>query len=365
MLNKITTLDTISIFKDYNSLSEIILNQNLFNTCFNLKNNNKEKCYKEYHLYDSIRKSVFGVERVYIQVSENINKYRLKIVFNAKILGNYYLNGINKTNILKALNKINSLLKNYFKIDVNLLLYDFTVSLIDYTKNIRLENNNKIVNILKSINYFTILNQQVKQKRTQFLELETFTMFLSNKEKYIVYGKQKELLKKENKDFIKTYPKVISLAKNILRFETRIKKENRIAKALKIILPENKTLNIYNVLHSEINLTYERLYKYSYKTIKYNNNNNNIELDIDLMEYKELEKYILGYGFYEITKNNINLINKIALKKSKNKKNKTYYRHINKIKDSINYYLCISDTNNFSIDFYSIFNNVMKKLKIA
>lgn len=364
MLSSITTLDTISMFKDYNSLSEIILNQNLFNTCFNLKNNNKEKCYREYHLYDSIRKSVFGIERVYIQVLENINKYRLKIVFNAKILGNHYLNGINKTNILKALNTITSLLKDYFRIDVNLLLYDFTVSLIDYTKNIRLENNNKIVNILKSINYFTILNQQVKQKRTQFMELETFTMFLSNKEKYIVYGKQTELLKKENKKFRETYPKVMSFAKNILRFETRIKKANRIAKALKIILSENETLNIYKVLHSEINLTYERLYKYSYKTIKYNNNNN-IELDIDLMEYKELEKYIFGCGYYDITKNDINLINKIALKKSKNKKNKTYYRWLNKIKDSINYYLCISDTNNFSIDFYSIFNNVMKKLKVA
>ena len=77
MLNSVTTLDTISLYRDFDNLSEIIINQSIFNNCFNLKNNNKENTFKN----DDLRLNTLILICCITMICKSLCKVLLKVEF--------------------------------------------------------------------------------------------------------------------------------------------------------------------------------------------------------------------------------------------------------------------------------------------
>lgn len=360
------------------TLDSIILSTNFDNIKINKSDFKKIIAYDDdnnksiiHILKDKIKNHIFGLEKLSIkhkETKQGIIK-KIELGFNAKILGTEYLQGLSKKNIRQSLKELTKKLKHSIKLKYKDILNKYRVGYCDFTKNIKVFDYS-ISEYLKAINYHVITNRQLKDIKTTFLNEGTLTFMLSNSERFIIYDKNKELQSmiddKKQGAFIGAYPNLLKSSLNVLRLETRIIGNKRIAKILNIQLKnDDDFITLNQVLNSNINIAYDRLDKYSNKKIKSDVIDTNF---YSINKLKDFNKYFIGKSLFETYNKDYNKLKKdlISIYKNHNSKNKTYifkifYRYL----DNINYYLCFNELKENKINYTVLFNEIIEKLKVA
>lgn len=361
-----TSLDTIVLSNYFDKLR---INKKYFKKIIAYDDDNNKSIL--YILKDKIKNNIYGLEKIQIKhkdIKQGIIK-KIELSFNAKVLGYRYLEGITKKNIKQVLKKIVRKLKPCIKLNAKEILNKYRIGYCDFTKNIKLFNYS-INEYLKSINYHVITNRQLKDIRTAFLNEGTLSFMLSNSERFIIYDKNKELQSmiddKKQAGFIGKYSNLLKSSMNVLRFETRIIGNKRIAKILNIKLKnDDDYITLRQVLNSNINIAYNRFEIYSNKKI------NNDVIDVNYYNFnkiKDFDKYLSGEAlFNRYRKNYIKIKDDLSnIYKKHNSKNKTYINKVYyKYLDKINYYLCFNELKENKINYTVLFNEILEKLKIA
>lgn len=376
LTKNLTTLDTIALKCDISLLKDFSYIREAFKS-----NNGTDDFDKKYYrliLKDTIKDFIYGLERLEIvkkETSEGIDNF-IRLVINAKLLNNQYLEGLNKNNIKTALEYLTTKLKDFIKIKADDILNIFSVGYCDFTKNIKVINYN-VIEYIRSINYHIITNRSLKKVRTAYMEAGTLNLMLSNKEKYIIYDKNNELQSMINdskhKYFINDNKELLKLSENVLRLETRIIGKKRLSKILNIQLKNNDDyITLKQVLNNNINIAYNRLKSYIAKRKK-----DIISIDYSSMNNsKDYIRYNTGSGFYFNYKNDDNTVNydkikndvidkvlreKLSKRYAKQKIKAIYYN----ILDTITYYFCFNELKESKINYTFLFNEVMEKLEVA
>lgn len=361
-----TTLDTVVLSNYFEKLK---INKEYFKKIIAYDDDDNKSIL--YILKDKIKNNIYGLEKIQIKhkdIKQGIIK-KIELSFNAKILGFRYLEGITKNNIKQPLKKMVEKLKPYIKLNAKEILNKYRIGYCDFTKNIKVFDY-PIKEYLKSIDYHIIVNRQLKDIKTTFLNEGTLSFMLSNNERFIIYDKNRELQSmiddKKHSSFIGEYSNLLKSSINVLRFETRIIGNKRIAKILNIELKnDDDYITLKQVLNSNINIAYNRLELYSNKKI----NNDVVDVNFyNLNNYKDFQNYGFGeYLFnkykkdYKKLKNILSNVYKNHKSKDKTYSNKLYYRCL----DKINYYLCFNELKENKINYTVLFNEILKKLKVA
>lgn len=350
----LTTLDTIYFsYYFYN-----------INKYFSIYYSNSDNSYSTLELKKEY-KTLIGIDKVYISNYFDYfgnSCYKLKLVISSKILGDKYLENINKYNIDLVLERVVEALQGIINIKVS-DFQNFTVNTVYYTKNIIDNTPYTSEEILDTINYYIDTSQQVKSKNTDYLSKGTLYLNNSKKQQTRIYNKNKELKKKKNKEFIDKFPSVLENSSNMLRVEHIIHSKESICKEFNI--KKNELCNIYKILnYNSTNISYERMLHYMKKKLYLNKEEVKFE-DFDIDDYN---KYLLGEAYFTKFGNNLEKI-KYTLENLKNttktstdrafsEKNK---RELKKIKESIHFYLYY---NNKKIRNYkNIVNDFLELLK--
>lgn len=364
----------------YTTLDSVILSTNFDNIKINKDNFKKIIAYDDdnnksiiYSLKDKIKNSIFGLEKLLVKnktTKQGIIK-KIELGFNAKLLGIDYLQGLSKKNIKQSLKELTKKLKHSIKLNAKHILNKYRVGYCDFTKNIKVSNY-PIIEYLKSINYHVITNRQLKDIKTTFLNEGTLTFMLSNSERFIIYDKNKELHSmiddKKQGSFIGAYPQLLKKSLEVLRLETRIIGNKRLAKILDIKLKkDNDYITLKQVLNSQINISYERLKAYSNKKITSDVIDTNF---YNISSVKYFKKYFIGKSLFETYNKDYNKLKKDIFNIYNNykhkRKNKNYaYRVFYKQLDDINYYLCFNELKENNINYTVLFNEIIEKLKVA
>ena len=361
-----TSLDTIVLSNYFEKLK---INKKYFKKIIAYDDDNNKSIL--YILKDKIKNDIFGLEKIQIKhkdIKQGIIK-KIDLSFNAKVLGCRYLEGITKKNIKQVLKKIVKKLKPCIKLNAKEILNKYRIGYCDFTKNIKVFDYS-ITEYLKSINYHVITNRQLKDIKTTFLSEGTLSFMLSNSERFIIYDKNKELQSmiddKKQAGFIGKHSSLLKSSMNVLRLETRIIGNKRIAKILNIELKnDDDYITLKQVLNSNINIAYNRLELYSSKK----NNNDVVDVNFyNLNKIKDFDNYFIGKSlFYEYKKDYKNLKNALSNVYKNHKStdktyiNKLYYQRLN----YINYYLCFNELKENKINYTVLFNEILKKLKVA
>ena len=180
-----------------------------------------------------------------IVVNHQMNQ--LEIEFTAKILFDYYKDLINKNNIHKCLQNINRM--GICKLNVEQILRDAIVTKCDITQDVEYEDINAIITYIRQniSNYKKWVTKEYKSG----IQIENIATTPKHKKRLIIYGKEKELLKAENKSFLDLLndkEALLAYFHNKVRFELNIKTRKQIRDLLQI--SDN---NIYSVLNAECN----------------------------------------------------------------------------------------------------------------
>ena len=165
LTKNLTTLDTIALKCDISLLKDFSYIREAFKS-----NNGTDDFDKKYYrliLKDNIKDFIYGLERLEIvkkETSEGIDNF-IRLVINAKLLNNQYLEGLNKNNIKTALEYLTTKLKDFIKIKADDVLNIFSVGYCDFTKNIKVINYN-VIDYIRSINYHIITMSVLKLSYT-------------------------------------------------------------------------------------------------------------------------------------------------------------------------------------------------------
>lgn len=354
-----TTLDTVALNKSV--YSDFIDRYKMNVDCFEVIESKEYKT-KTMKIFNSVKNSIFGLERLELKENSYQNYISFNIVFNAKILCNDYLEGINSNNVYNGLEYLTSKLKPYINIKVDDLLNNFSSGYVDSTKNIIVDD--KMQNdYLKAINYFTCINRTYKDVSTRFIDNDTLMVLMSNNEFYKIYNKGREVFGMidniKHSDFIGNHPTILEKSQNKQRYETRIITNKRIVKELKI-----NTVNDFaclnDILKSKENINYNRLKN----AIKFKENN---LIDTGKLNKKDDVLFRVGESI-----NNTMLNNNMSLRELKNDIYSRYKDRKDKDKKAPHfrymlkaYDFYIEYSNNNIIDCNNIINDVLEKLKVA
>lgn len=354
-----TTLDTIALNKSIypNCIDKYKINMDCFEDI-----QSKEYNIRTIKIFDKVRNDIFGLERLELKSNPYQNTYDFNIVFNAKILRNDYLEGINSNTVYSGLEYLTNKLKPYINIKADDLLNNFASGYIDSTKNIEVESK-KQNDYLKAINYLTCINRTYKDTSTKFIDNDTLMILLSYNEFYKIYNKEKETFNmiddKKHSAFIGACPIVLEKAQNKQRHEARILSNKRIIKELKI-----NTVNgfacLNDILKSKENINYDIL-------------KNAIELkENDLIDISKLNKkndilYRVGKNINDdIINNNLSLkelktdiYSRYEDRKDKDKK----APHFRYMLEAYHFYIKYNKDN--IIDCKNIIADILEKLKVA
>lgn len=381
--------DTIAInkqFENINSINNLIIDTSAFTENINksyIHNqiDNQYKIIKKYILNSDIKNKIYGLEKLDISQVYFENKYglkfdfrapRLSIMFNAKLLKNDYLIGLNKSNISPALDNLIKPLENIIKLSKRAILNNFNIGYIDFTENIKINNQYNILDYIKAIEYGTEIKRGIKQIKTIYEDEGTLYFDLTYKNKYKFYDKNKELIdtikspkNSVNKQFYSKYTALIDKSVNILRCELRINNKNhKLQKLLNI--SENEKITLEKILNANIknNIPYSFLVKYSS-----NDTFNKIDYEIkDFNNIKNYKDYLMGCGINQLYFNNKKIKNGLMkLKKdiSNNCQNNSKPTKYNNFKKALKYHNLYLNTQKNKIDYLSIYNDLLNKLKKA
>ena len=375
-------LDTIALNKTLETiknLNEIILDFTAFTVNINKSYiaNNQYKITKKYNLHETIKNKIYGLEKleikqIYFENEECEKKDMyvpiMSIMFNSKLLHNDYLSGLNKNNIDIALQNLIKPLENIIKLSKRIILNNFQVGYVDFTENIKIDTQYTICDYLKAIEYGTEIKRGLKQINTRFVNEGTLYFDLSYKNNYKFYDKQKDIndtIKSRkntvNKQFYTEYNNLLAKSNNILRCEIRFNNKNhRLYKLLNI--PKTKKITLNKLLNSNLknNVPYSELKRFSsidtYHKIIYELKNNDIKNYFDLL---------IGYAINNIYFNSkkespITELKKDISESSINKSKQTKY---NNIKKAILLHRKYLTTQKNKIDYLSIYNDLLNRLK--
>ena len=386
MINKIKA-DTIAInkqFENINSINDLIIDTSAFTENINksyIHNqiNNQYKIIKKYILNSDIKAKIYGLEKLDISQVYFENKYglkfdfrapRLSIMFNAKLLKNDYLIGLNKSNISPALDNLIKPLENIIKLSKRAILNNFNIGYIDFTENIKINNQYNILDYIKAIEYGTEIKRGIKQIKTIYESEGTLYFDLTYKNKYKFYDKNKELIdtikspkNSVNKQFYSKYTALIDKSVNILRCELRINNKNhKLQKLLNI--SENEKITLEKILNANIknNIPYSFLVKYSSNDTF---NKNDYHYNFNNKKYYDfLIGYAINQKYFDNSKNSFEIkkLKKDIFDFYKNNSKPTKY---NNFKKALKYHSLYLNTQKNKINYSSIYNDLLNKLKKA
>lgn len=375
-------LDTIALnkqFKTINSINDLIIDISAFTENINKSYiHNQYKITKKYILNSDIKAKIYGLEKLEIKqvYFEGVDGFDtvynpiINLMFNAKLLKNNYLYGLNKNNIDIALNNLIKPLENIIKLSKRIILKGFNVGYVDFTENIKIDNQYLILDYLKAIEYGTEIKRGIKQIKTIYESEGTLYFDLTYKNKYKFYDKNREVIdtikspkNSVNKQFYSKYTGLITKSYNNLRCELRINNKNhKLQKLLNI--SENEKITLEKILNANIknNIPYSFLVKYSsvdtINKIDYHYNFNN----------KNYNDFLIGYAinqkYFDNSKNSFEIkkLKKDIFNFYKNNSKSTKYNNFKKALKCHNLYL---NTQKNKIDYLSIYNDLLNKLKIS
>jgi len=219
--------DKLKVITSINYIKDI--DENIFQTV-------SKKGILQYHKYTQATPSS-------LKIIVNYQHNELAIEFTSKILKDNFIHLINKDNIYECFNNINQL--NICKLDIDKIIANSEIVKCDSAKDIDFQD----VKALKNYTNSNIVNHS-KWKNESYpngFALRKIARTSRCKERIVIYDKEKELNKADNKPFLNTLSdkeKCLSHYKGKIRIERNINTEKQIRDSFNI--SDNQLMSVLN-----------------------------------------------------------------------------------------------------------------------